>query len=129
MTIPYQQWDAVTLGPFLADIEQMLTAQPKGHTIFRRTYMLPNILEVYLRLNQRLIHGTPCRTLEIANVAIAPWAQGKGVFSALLYGLESIALRNGWVLFVENVINDILLDALRRREYERYAINCYFKSF
>jgi GNAT superfamily N-acetyltransferase len=83
---------------------------------FRRWFYLRQI-EVYLRVNLRIIDGDFVRTLELSGVEVDEDARGRGLFSRLLDGLVLLARERGEVLFVENVINDIVRGALLRRGF------------
>lgn len=90
--------------------------------VYRRWFNLPRV-EVYIRLNRRVICGHIVRTLELSNVEVDEDARGKGQFSRLLDGLAKLARQRGEVFLVENVVSDIVRGALLRRGFLDYQGN------
>jgi hypothetical protein len=98
--------------------------------VFRRWFDYAYI-EVYIRVNQRIIDGQLVRTLELSNVEVQESMRGQHRFSRLLDGMMALARQRGESLLVENVINDIVRGAVLRRGFTDYQGNGqnYIKHF
>lgn len=59
----------------------------------------------YMRINSRFIDGDVRKTIEIANVSVAPMKQGRGIYSAFLAMFIRIANESSRVVFVEGVLD------------------------
>jgi hypothetical protein len=90
--------------------------------VFRRWFDY-NYIEVYVRVNQRVIDGRAVRTLELSNVEVQESMRGTNRFSRLLDGMMTLADQRGEVLLVENVISDIVRGAVLRRGFTDYQGN------
>lgn len=90
--------------------------------VYRRWFDF-NYLEVYVRVNQRVIEGQMVRTLELSNVEVQESMRGQHRFSRLLDGMMTLADQRGEVLLVENVISDIVRGACVRRGFIDYQGN------
>lgn len=90
--------------------------------VYRRWFDF-NYLEVYVRVNQRVIDGQIVRTLELSNIEVQESMRGQHRFSRLLDGMMTLARQRGEVLLVENVISDIVRGAVLRRGFIDYQGN------
>lgn len=92
-----------------------------------RRWFYADGIEAYVRAGVRPMTGNPGRTLDLANVEIAPALQGQRLFSALLDGLQALAADRRLTLVVENVLSDIVRGAVLRRGYTPIAPHTYAK--
>ncbi|MHD0644327.1 hypothetical protein ACYPKM_01655 [Pseudomonas aeruginosa] len=83
-----------------------------------RETMLFGSLRVYSRLACRLIGGSMCWTLDLADLEIIdPADREKGNFSRFLAHAERVALDNKLALYVESIMNPHLTEILKRKGY------------
>lgn len=73
--------------------------------------------KVYVRVTTRVINGQTCPTIDVASVEVEREHEGKGVFKSLLAVAEEKAAQHSRVVFVESVLNDVLLQVLPRYGY------------
>ena len=89
---------------------------------------------VYLRrASIRVIDGIPRTALDIANIEIHESSRRRGLFSQTVATVELAAVRMGVdCVFVENIFNPIVEQALWRRGYtlyNHYGDRCAYKAF
>ena len=71
--------------------------------------------KIYVRRSQRLINRKMTQCLDLGTIEIHEDLRGQGVLSAVLEALEEL---NPWgTVFIENVLDPKLADALRKRGY------------
>ncbi|WP_423396055.1 hypothetical protein [Burkholderia sp. LMG 21824] len=97
-----------------------------------RAFIDCTIATVYVRCAARFFDGEPFMTLDIANVEVHERYRQHGIFSVLVEECERAALMLGRQgVFVENVLNPIVFEALKRRGYlhvaDRAPDVCMFK--
>lgn len=74
--------------------------------------------QLYIRITKRAINGEYVPTIDVSNVEVFEEFQGKGVFKKLLDTIEAIAKQHDRHVFVESILNDMLLDVLPRYGFE-----------
>ncbi len=74
-------------------------------------------ISAYIRLGPRRVAGVTYNALQLANVSTATNALNQGHFSDLLHDLQLIASEMKTILFIENVMSEIVYGALNRRHY------------
>lgn len=81
-------------------------------------------LRVYSRLACRLVGGSMCWTLDLAELEIIdPADREKGHFSRFLAHAERVALANKLALYIESIMNPHLTDILERKGYQLKLAN------
>ena len=73
-------------------------------------------IEVYIRLGYHVLQSTPYQCLDLANVIVEKKSQGH--FTQFLDQLENVAAKHGKPLYVENVLNDRLVEFFVKRGYD-----------
>ncbi|MBI6882615.1 hypothetical protein [Pseudomonas putida] len=96
-------------------LNDFMVENSRGGIARKRFFIGP--IDVYVRVNTRLLGHSSHRTLDLVDITIAEDQQGKGIFRSLLAYLEVAAAQNGRAIFVENIVNPILRSALARRGY------------
>lgn len=98
---------------------------------FRRNlWLTADKMEVYVRKASHVISGDVPRCFDIASITVGEEHRGKGLFSSWLDYVEA-TLRGGEYefIYVENVLNPLLLEFLRRRGYQQTGeMTCMFKA-
>lgn len=86
--------------------------------------------KVYLRITTRHINGQRRESIDLATIEVLPEFQRRGIFSAILAACESEAKRRGAVVFVESVLNDIVVDKLLKEGYSKVEAlpDCFWKE-
>ena len=83
--------------------------------------------EVYLRKGKRMIENEIVDTLEFSsisrksrerNVETNPSANSTGFMNRFTSKLEQAAKKNGWVMYIENIMNDFLPAWYKKRGYK-----------
>lgn len=108
MLAPAIELDFSPLNDFMAE-------NSRGGIARKRFLMGP--IDLYVRVNIRLLGHSSHRTLDLVDITVAEDQQGKGVFRSLLAYVEVAAAQNGMAIFVENIVNPIIRSALGRRGY------------
>jgi len=73
------------------------------------------LARVYVRRSQRLINRAMQQCMDLSSMEVRSDFQKKGVLSGFLQEMEQ---RNPWgTIYVENVMDQAIADALRRRGY------------
>jgi GNAT superfamily N-acetyltransferase len=70
--------------------------------------------QLYIRITKHAVNGEFVPTIDVSNVEVFEEFQGKGIFKQLLDTIETIAQQHNRHVFVESVLNDMLLDVLPR---------------
>lgn len=86
----------------------------------------------YIRVTKRYINGDFHSTLEIANVTVDEDTQHQGVFKNFLKLIEDLADEYGRTVYIESVLNDILIDKLPMYGYVQAKNSIppsYYKMF
>ena len=104
-----------TLSDVEDEINRMIDEARKHYA--HREWLYFKEVSVYFRVSNRYHGKCTVRTLEIANVIVKKLERGKGVFTRLLKIVESIARELGWMVLVEEVVEQRLLNFLVRRGY------------
>lgn len=99
------------------DIVSMLV---KGELTGRpvNAYVNDDYTEAYIRVTRRYLEGEWVKTLELGNVNVDEAHQRKGHFKALLMLLEELASEYGRIVFIESVLNDMLVKKLPSYGYK-----------
>lgn len=74
-------------------------------------------LKVYLRVSQRFHIEGAVLALDVASVEVEPKHQGKGIFSGFLKTVEQVAVERNLYVFVESIMNPLLVEYLPTRGY------------
>jgi GNAT superfamily N-acetyltransferase len=78
--------------------------------------------KVYIRTTQRMIApGEICPTIDVATVEIDEEFQNQGVFKELLQMVEQKAQQYNRTVFLENVLNEVLIQPLQNYGYSIIA--------
>lgn len=87
--------------------------------------------QIYLRITNRHINGEQVKSIDIANVEVEESRQNQGVFSAILFACEEEAKRRKCFVFVESILNPILMQSLKNKGYASVENleNCLYKDF
>lgn len=90
-----------------------------------------NGYKVYMRITRRFINGQQRDSVDLASIEVLPEFQRRGIFSAILAACENEAYSRGAVVFVESVLNKIVIDKLLKEGYCEVADlpNCFWKEF
>lgn len=93
---------------------------------WRNRWLKYPCMEVYVRKSSRVLSGQLIQCFDIGSVEVDEGYRNKGVFRVFLKRFEQIAAREGKHVFVENALNPLLADMLRRRGYQTTldAIHC-----
>lgn len=87
-------------------------------------------LVVYVRLATHHLDGALIRTLDLGRIEVSPGQQGKGVFSIFLNHAERLAHKSGLAVYIESIMNEKLVEALKNRGYTLDAADfCPSASF
>lgn len=73
--------------------------------------------KVFVRVTQRAINGALRPTIDLATIEIDEEHQNTGVFKQVLSAVEQVAQQHNRCVFVENVLNEILLAPLQKYGY------------
>jgi ribosomal protein S18 acetylase RimI-like enzyme len=86
--------------------------------------------KVYLRITRRYINGQQRDSVDLANIEVLPEFQRRGIFSAILAACENEAQSRDAVVFVESVLNKIVVDKLVKEGYHELTDlpNCFWKE-
>jgi hypothetical protein len=113
------EWNATVLR----DIDG-ICAEIAGHAQRRglpwRHVFHTGYMEVYVRVTQHYLcpsrskRGAVYQTIDLASVNVLEARQRQGIFTTLLERLQSIAFASGRALYVENVINEHLVQHFRK---------------
>lgn len=74
--------------------------------------------KLFIRLTNRYINNEVIPSIDVANIEIDEEYQGKGLFKELLSEIEIKAEQLGRCVYVESVLNDMLINVLPRYGYE-----------
>lgn len=74
-------------------------------------------LKAYMRVSQRFQVEGAVLALDIASVEMEPDSQGKGLFSGFLKQVEQVAVERNLYVFVESILNPLLVEYLPTRGY------------
>src|SRR5690606_30188872 len=88
--------------------------------------------KVYIRISKRYIDGQITECLDLATIEVFENSQNKGVFKEILQKMEDFATKNNLLLYVENVLNDLLSEKLETYGYKQINSDitpCFIKSF
>lgn len=87
--------------------------------------------KVYIRITSRFINGKIHETIDIGSISVNEEFQKKGIFTAILKACEEKAKECNMTVFVENVLNEIISNKLKRIGYltVENVENCFYKSF
>lgn len=94
-------------------IEKLATNQLRS-----RDWLYATDGQLYIRITQHAINGEFLPTIDVSNIEVCEDCQGKGIFKQLLDTIETIAQEHNRHVFVESVLNDMLLDVLPRYGFE-----------
>ena len=85
---------------------------------------------VYLRITRRYINGQQRDSVDLATIEVLPEFQRRGIFSAILAACENEAHSRGAIVFVESVLNKVVVDKLFKEGYNEAANlpNCFWKE-
>ena len=90
---------------------------PKWDRTLPRAWIEDGPVRFYLRRAEHVLDSVGVPTLDLANGGVLKEERGKGHFTAFLERVEQAAKSLGRRVYVENVLNPILADFLRRRGY------------
>lgn len=74
--------------------------------------------EIYVRRTRHAIHGQIYPTIDLATIGVKPPLRRQGIACRIIEIIEQEAVRQGSIVYVENVINPNLELYLRRRGYQ-----------
>jgi len=77
--------------------------------------------KVFVRVTQRAINGALRPTIDVATIEIDEEHQNTGVFKQVLFAVEQVAQQHNRCVFVENVLNEILVAPLQKYGYTLLA--------
>ena len=95
----------------IKDIENMLKKAENSKRPIN-DYVGNEDLMAYVRVTKRYIEGEMVKTLEIANVSVDEDLQGRGIFKKFLQIIETLAKKYERMVYIESVLNDILINKL-----------------
>jgi len=100
-----------------SELDDFLAEHMKGNVLVRRHLQMGSLL-VYVRLNQRNLENQVCRSLDVCDITVDEDKRGQGVLRHFLDHLETLAVKHGFTIYIENIINPVLMTTLVRRGYE-----------
>lgn len=103
-------------------VDELLTETEQFHGLSRSRWAYGAEGKVFLRVNRRCLQPGSSEmmpVIELATIDIEEGHQGKGLFRKVLTCLEAKAVAAGRGVFVENTVNEILEDAMRRYGYQQ----------
>lgn len=107
------------------------TEPPKFGPVFRGWIENDSLgYKLYLRITKRLLAGKYRTSVDFASVEVSPEKQRNGVFSALILACEHEADRRKGCVFVESILNTIIMEKLLKEGYSEVEglPNCLFKD-
>ena len=114
----------------MCDLAQKLSAQldavcTKNSPIPQRLWVYGTEGKAYIRITQRMISpGNIHPTIDLATVEIDEQFQNQGVFKKVLEVVEHKAAQYQRCVFVENVLNEVLIEPLKKYGYTMLEDSC-----
>jgi len=113
-------------------LESVPIKTPKFGPILRGWFENESLgYKLYLRITLRYINGKKRTSIDIASIDVSPDKQRKGVFSSILKACEVDATRRNCCVYVESILNPIIMDKLKGLGYNEVEglPQCLFKDF
>lgn len=106
----------------MSDLAQKLSIQldtlcSKNSPIPQRLWVYGDEGKVYIRITQRMIDHAIAPTIDLATVEIDEEFQNQGVFKELLNVVEQKAVQYNRQVYLENVLNEVLIAPLQKYGY------------
>lgn len=109
--------------------QQLDTLCTENSSVPQRIWVYGNEGKAYIRTTRRLIApGEIAPTIDLATVEIDEEFQNQGVFKELLQMVEQKAQQYNRAVFLENVLNEVLIAPLQKYGYTMLA-DSYPPSF
>lgn len=121
----------------MSDLAQKLSIQldrlcSKNSPIPQRLWVYGDEGKVYIRITQRMMDHAIAPTIDLATVEIDEEFQNQGVFKELLNVVEQKAVQYNRQVYLENVLNEVLIAPLQKYGYLCMGNDyppSFFKSF
>lgn len=104
---------------FILDMERQYDEFIEGKV--SSTYLKNSLLEVYTRLTERPIFGLSTRFIDVARIEVAFDHRRMGVAGKFFTMLEAFSVKHGRGIYVESIVNPLLVDMLENRGYTKVA--------